>query len=356
MKKSTPLKPYERYENDLLYWVKAYIGHKVLELFKSSKENKVDDIIVYINQITNAKNFDELQVTCKELIKDGLKSLSKPLASMGKFYPYALNHTTDFDLIHDDFMFHFSTSLNLAASTKKTYLDSVLEFLTFIENTNTENFKFCIEYQEVRIKKPKPKVHDAMDEEEFLRFSKLLPTLIVDNEFEKCRMVLICRIMLYSGITPKELTGLKLGKSLIVDKKGIYLNLENRDIKIYLPRNKLIKYFHKYLELKKENKDGFFFYSLHDINKTLTTSQVNELVKAMLIKAKIERRELNATLLRVSLAVFLYNYRKDGKQFHLTSIQKILGQNNRAETENMIGFHAKEYAQINDVFLDENFD
>lgn len=88
----------------------------------------------------------------------------------------------------------------------------------------------------------------------------------------------------------------------------------------------------------------------------LHTVQVNEIVKTMLEHAKIKRREMNATLLRVSLAVYLYSHRKDGKHFHLASIQAIMGQKNRADTEKMIGFHAKEYVVINDVFLNEDFD
>ena len=163
--------------------------------------------------------------------------------------------------------------------------------------------------------------------------------------------------MLYSGITPKELVSLKLGKSLIVDKKSIYISKSiGRTVDIELPRNKLIKYINRYLELKEENKNGYFFYALTNKDEMLHTVMVNELVKTMLEYAKIKRREMNATLLRVSLAVYLYNHRKDGKHFHLSAIQAIMGHKNRADTEKMIGFHAKQYVSINDAFLEENFE
>lgn len=350
--------PFKTFQENLLHWTKVYLAHKSLELFKKSKENRVDDIIKSRDEILNSKTFEGVQKACKELIKSDLKSLAMPLGAVAKFYSFAIENNSDFKAFNSDFIYAFSERMTVAESTRKTYLDCVLELLTYIENTNTDGFKFGIEYEGARLKKSKPKVYDAMDDEEFARFSKMLPQYEkYKNEFEKCRTVLICRIMLYSGITPKELVSLKLGKSLIVDKKSIYISKSiGRTVDIELPRNKLIKYINRYLELKEENKNGYFFYALTNKDEMLHTVMVNELVKTMLEYAKIKRREMNATLLRVSLAVYLYNHRKDGKHFHLSAIQAIMGHKNRADTEKMIGFHAKQYVSINDAFLEENFE
>ncbi len=356
--RKVPLKPFKTYQENLLHWVKAYLAHKVLELFKNSKENTIDDIIVYRDLLLNANDFAKVQSICKELRQHGLQSISMLLNSVSKFYPFALKNASDLTEFDDDLIYNFADSLKLADSSKKGYVDCALQVLAFIENTNTDGFKFNIEYEGARLKKSKPKVYDAMDDEEFARFSKMLPQYDkYKNEFEKCRTVLICRIMLYSGITPKELVSLKLGKSLIKDKKSIYISKSiGRTIDIELPRNKLIKYLNRYLELKEENEKGYLFYAPTNKDEMLSTTQVNELVKTMLKYAKIERKEMNATLLRVSLAVYLYNHRKDGKHFHLSAIQAIMGHKNRADTEKMIGFHAKKYAVISDVFLDDDFD
>lgn len=353
--KISPLKSFKIYQDNLLFWAKEYLAHKALELFQKSKQSKIDDIIASKDSILNAQNVAELKSACNALIQRDLRSLSKPLGGVASFFEYASKNTDSFLSINTDLIYSYSDSLHVVESTKRNYVDSVIELLTYIDNTNTDGFKFNIEYETARKKKPKPKVYDSMDAEEFVRFSEDLTQFKAKTDFERCRNILICRILLYSGITPKELVHLKLGESLIVDAKSMYLKLENRSVLLYLPRNKLIRYFNQYQELRKKSTHDYFFYGLSDPNEMLDTKKVNEIVKTMLKVAKIERKEMNATLLRVSLAVYLYNYRKDGKQFPLSSIQQIMGHKNRIDTENMIGFHAKECVNISDVFLDEDF-
>jgi len=220
-----------------------------------------------------------------------------------------------------------------------------------VEN-NTDGFKFNISYATIRLKKPNTKEYEyeVLTYEEMCRFSNALETIKYKNEFEKCRTVLICRIMLYSGITSKELAGLQLGKNLIVSGDDIYLELENREVKIFLPSEKIIEPLNQYCTLKENNTSGLLFSSINNANKSLSNSQVNALVKSMLFKAKIEKPILNATLLRVSFAVFLYNCRVNNMQYHISAIQKILGHTRREQTEKMIGFFSKDYTEIQSLF------
>lgn len=350
MTKKYELNQANRFSESLLFWAKEYLAHKALELFQKSKQSKVDDIIASKDAILNAQNITGLKSACNALIQQDLRSLSKPLGGVMSFYEYASKNTDSFSAISTDLIYSYSNSLHIAESTKRNHIDSVIELLTYIENSNTDGFKFNIEYNAARTKKAKAKVYDSMNAEEFVRFSKEITQWGAKTEFERCRNILICRILLYSGITPKELVHLKLGESLIVDNKRMYLKLENRSVLLYLPRNKLIKYFNQYQELRAESTHNYFFYGLSNPNEMLDTKKVNEIVKLMLKAAKIERKEMNATLLRVSLAVYLYNYRKDGKQFPLSAIQQIMGHKNRVDTENMIGFHSKECVKISDVF------
>ena len=356
MQKKHPLNKTKDFNAFLFFWTKEYLAFKALELFRKSKQNKVDDIIASKDAILNAQTIPELKTACNALIQKGLRSLSKYLGGAVGFFEYTSQTTNDFMAINTDFIHSYAQSLTSAETTKRNHVDVTLELLTYIENSNTEKFKFNIEYELARAKRPKAKVHDAMDAEEFVRFSKTLPQFKGKTEFERCRNILMCRILLYSGITPKELVSLQIGKSFIVDDDSIYLKLENRTVPIYLPRKKLIKYFNEYQSLREKSKFDYLFYAPSNPDEMLDTKQVNEIVKTMLKIAKIERREMNATLLRVSLAVYLYNHRKDGKQFHLSAIQQIMGHKNRADTENMIGFHAKEYVEFSDVFLDEGFE
>ena len=355
MSKKYPLSKTKNFQTSLLFWTKEYLAFKALELFQKSKQNKVDDIIVSKDAILNAQTIAEIKNACNTLIQKELRSLSKHLGGAVSFFEYISKATDSFSAIDTECMHNYTRSLTVAASTKKNHADVALELLTYIENCNTDGFKFNIEYEAARAPKAKAKAYDAMDAEEFIRFSKEITKCKAKTEFERCRNILMCRILLYSGITPKELVHLKLGESLVVESKSMYLKLDNRSVLLYLPRNKLIKYFNQYQELKEESTHDYFFYGSSNPNEMLDTKKVNEIVKTMLRAAKIERREMNATLLRVSLAVYLYNYRKDGKQFSLASIQQIMGHKNRSDTENMIGFHAKECVNISDVFLEEEF-
>jgi integrase len=227
-------------------------------------------------------------------------------------------------------------------------MDCIIELLGFIEKSNMDNFKFNIDYEKVRLVKPKPKIHDSMDSAEFNRFSKVLPRYLYDSDFEKCRNILICRILLYSGITPSELLSLDVGKNFIIGDKTFIIVLDNRKVDIELPRNKIVRHFNKYMELKENRKDTKIFYDV-------SVKQINEIVKSLLEFASIKRRDMNATLLRVSFAVYLYNSRENNLQYNITTIQHLLGHSNRADTENMIGFHDKKYASISDVFDKEDF-
>lgn len=351
-----PLNQSPTFPHSLLFWTKEYLAFKALELFQKSKQNKVDDIIASKDAIHNAQTIPELKNACNALIQKELRSLSKHLSGSVSFFEHTSKAADAFLAINTDFIHSYAQSLTSAETTKRNHVDVALELLTYIENSNIQGFKFGIEYERARVKRPKAKVYDAMDAEEFIRFSQTLPQFKGKTEFERCRNILMCRILLYSGITPKELVSLQVGKSFIVDETSIYLKLEERTVLIYLPRKKLIQYFNAYQSLREASTFNYLFYAPSKPNEMLDTKQVNEIVKTMLKLAKIERREMNATLLRVSLAVFLHNHRKDGRQFHLSAIQQIMGHKNRADTENMIGFYAKEYTEFSDVFLEEDFE
>jgi len=350
-----PLKPYSSFRENALFWNSAFLIFKATEFNKNLKEPL--DIEDHINRFYYADDFDVLLSIGKELIVLGIKSLAKTLASLSHFYEYGVINIASKEEINNKNMLDFQQSLHsLSEGTRKTYFDSILEYLRFIETYNQDGFVFGLDYESLRLKRGKTKRYDAMSEEEFLHFSKMLPVFEYKNEFEKCRTVLICRIMLYSGIAPRELASLKLGKSLVSTQRGFYLQLDNRDVKICLPKSKINSYFSTYCKLKADIKDGYFFYPLGEPNAMLSAAQINKLIKSMLIKSGIQKEELNARLLRASFAVYLYRYRLDGKQYHLSAIQKILGHGNRNETEKLIGMYSKSFTQTNHVFNGDDFE
>lgn len=327
-----------------------YLSQKANEFYKKSKKEKLD-LSNYFDKLKSAKNFNEVRSICKDLIKMGVDSLISPLASLTKFYTYTSEHAVHISEIDDLFMQNFSENLELAPSTKWLYVENIIEFLTSVENSSSK-FKLNISYADIRLKKPNTKEYeyDVLTYDEMCHFSNVLETIKFKNDFEKYRAILICRIMLYSGITSKELAGLQLGKNLIVSGDDIYLELENREVKIFLPSEKIIEPLNHYCTLKENNTSGLLFYPITDPNKVLSNPQVNELVKSMLSKAKIKKSILNATLLRVSFAVFLYNYRVNNMQYHISAIQKILGHTRREHTEKMIGFFSKDYTDTKSLF------
>ena len=348
------LQPFSNIKDDLLFWIKEYYIVKTLELFENSKSNKIDDIIASIELIKESRDIDEAKSNSYKLVTDGLKSMSRIISGTYKLYIFIVNRTESIKMIDTNTLQDFSKWLTLSDTTRRGYIDACLELLMFIQRNNKESFIFNIEKDIVRIKRKSipRKMIDVMDNEEYEKFNRKIPQYSYKNEYEKSRNVLICRLLLFSGITVPELLSLELDKSFIVDNNLMLVRLENRKRDIDLPRRLLITYFNKYKEQALKNKN-------YDVSVmpliNISKDSVSNIVKELLIYSNIKRSPLSPQLLRYSFFVYIYNKRCASNEITFKTIHDISGIVNKKELENILYTFDKEHISIAKIFSEENF-
>lgn len=351
MNKRISLSPFGEIKEDLFWWLKEYLVYKLQTLFsESAAATTIDDIIDLKTRLQEAEDIQLVKNVCNEAIQGNLKSMTKPLNGATRFYLFAIDYALSLKSFNDQTILDFKSSMDLAQSTIKNYVDVATELLTFIENKNAEQFKFGITYDEVRPKKAKRKVRDAMSTEEFARFNKEIERYPFENDLMKARDVLIVRLILLAGLKPSEIVDLKDGYSIVHKDKELYVKPITRSLRFDLPRKHFIRQINKYAELKEKNRDGYFFYDIKKKNTKLNTTYIQALVKRLLDFTKINRRESDAEMLRTSLAVWLYNHRSKDRQISLKTIQDIMGFDRVSKVKEMIKFHDDEVATVTDIF------
>lgn len=348
------LQPFKNPKEDLLFWIKEYLSYKALEFFENSTNNSVDDIIASIELIKNSKDIDEAKHNTNLLIRNGLGSMSRINNAVYKLYIYSIGKIDTIKSIDTNYLQDFKKWLTIGEATKKSYIDVVLELFTYIQNSNSEKYRFDIEQSIVRVHKknvPK-KTIDVMDDAEFEYFAKSLTKFKYKNEYEKARNILICRIFLFSGITTEELLSLQFEKSFIIESEKVLIRLENRKRDIDLPRRLIISYFNRYKELAIKNMD-------YDIGNNplinLSKRQIQNIVKEMLEFAEIKREPLTPQLIRYSFLVYLYNKRCTDNEISFKTIHEISGITNKKELEKILNIFDKESVSISKIFTKEKF-
>lgn len=340
-------------DTDLLFWIKEYLSIKAFEFFEKSTSNTVDDIIASIELIRNSNSIDEAKENTALLAKDGLKSISRANTALHKFYVYCVNKINSIKDIDTNFLQDFKEWLTISDSTKKGYVDAVLEMISYTQKTNTDKYQFDIDESIVRLnKKSIPrKMIDVMDDEEFERFSRSIIKFKYRNEYEKARDILICRLFIFSGITTEELLKLQVGKSFIVNGSDMLLRMGNRK-DIELPRSMLITHFNKYKELSLKNKK----YDIeHKPLINISKRQVQNIVKELLEFANIKREPMSPQMIRYSLFVWLYNKRNAENEISFNTIQELSGIKSKKELEKILNTFDKETVAIAKMFKKEKF-
>jgi site-specific recombinase XerD len=348
------LKPFNNINDDLLYWIKEYLSYKALEFFENSSTNTVNDIIASIDCIKEARSIDELKKSANLLVRDRLKSMSRVTSASYQLYIYSVGKIKNIEDINTNFLQDFKEWLTIGEATKKGYVDSVLELISYIERTNKSSFVFDVDSNTVRVSKSSisQKMIDPMDEVEFERFGREITKFEYKNEYEKARNIFICRLLLFSGITVSELLSLKLGKSFIVADGKMLIRLDNRKKDIDLPRNLLISHFNKYKELSLKDKN-------YDITTkplvNITQQYINIIIKELLEFTNIKREPLSAQLLRYSFFVYIYNKRSHDNEITFNTVFEISGLSNKKELERILNTFDKKSASISKVFEKEKF-
>ena len=262
------------------------------------------DIDKLENKIKESKNIEELHTSCKLIAKHGLKQITTLFLALKNFYEYleSRNDTllsVDTDYL-EDYINRYCINLNISFGYRSNYKINIVAFLNYIDKECKLEHKFNIDKFKIINKKITPESIDWLDFKTFSRVNKeiLKYPYKKNEELERNRDILIFRLFCFSGILMQEMAKLTIDSFIFKDNM-MFLKIESdteaRNRQIPLPKEKLIRYFNKYIELKEPNTKTFFY---GKNKQKIETSFLSELVKKYLDFCKVDVRDKTPKLLR----------------------------------------------------------
>ena len=195
------------------------------------------------------------------------------------------------------------------------------------------------------------KLIDWLDTDTLTRVNKeILNYFKVDN-LEKYRDILIFRLFCFSGILPNEMASLTLDSFIFKDNMmflKIEGNSESKNREIPLPKDKLIRYYNKYIELRNPNAKSFFY---NKDNKQIEVNLLSEIVKRLLEFCNVSARDKTPKMLRKTYALFLNNEKgKDGFTQPEQNIKYLLGLANTTQLREILKYVTIDVVTASSVF------
>lgn len=356
---------YNDFSKDYLEWCKEYFAYKV-HIFELDNTKDNFDVIKAEENIRSEKNTDIelLHDEIRKISNNGLNQLSNSFIGIKKYYYYfTKNNINSFndisEVLINNFLNKDCVDDKLQFGTRSNYKINIVALLKFIEKESEQalniNYKDIKVIQNSESKKNNSKLVDWMDKKMIQKANKELLKMNFKSEFEKCRNILIFRILLFSGIERKELQNLK--EENFIFKNGemilrIFATPSRREREIDLPKAHLIRYFNKYKELKKDTE--LFFYDEKNQNKPIHQDLVTEIVRDILVFAKIDVRDKNPTMLRKTFAIYLNTEKnpETGLTMPEKNIQELMGLKNISQLKEILKLHSVEVMTASKHFLD----
>lgn len=342
-------------ENEFLKYLKPYLIFKLNTLNKNNMKESFN-VQNFIDKYNNSNTLEDLHNTSKEVSSNGLKQILPFTTSIKIFIGYleSINFKTLLDVDTNTLKDFINIELlkkdySLAHSTRVNYRGCIKGLFKYIDENKLTSKPFEIKNFSVLKEKALEEKEetnlqfvDWMDNKMITRFNKEILKYNFPNEFERCRDILIARIFLFSGIEPNEMRNLSVN-DFIFEKNMIILHVKGtgaRNRKIPMSRKKLIVYFNKYMELK-ENDSNRFFYSPKYKDKAIDTMLLSKIVKRLLVFAKIDVLDTTPLMLRKTFAIFQNNTPdpKTGLTMPEKNIQEMMGLTNSSQLKEILKFH-----------------
>jgi integrase len=352
---------YNDFSKDYLEWCKEYFAYKV-HIFELDNAK-----VIKAEESIRSKKITSIELLHDEIRKIsnmGIRQLSNSFIGIKKYYYYFTKNNIDsFDdideILINNFLNKDCPNDKLQFGTRNNYKVNIVALLKFIEKETNQSLN--INYKDIKViqnsesKKNNSKLVDWMDKKMIQRANKELLKMNFTNELEKCRNILIFRILLFSGIERKELQNLK--EDNFIFKNGemilrIFATPSRKEREIDLPKAHLIRYFNKYRELKKDTE--LFFYDEKNNNKPIHQDLVTEIVRDILVFAKINVRDKNPTMLRKTFAIYLNTEKnpETGLTMPEKNIQELMGIKNISQLKEILKLHSVEVMTASKHFLD----
>jgi len=317
-------------QKDLLFWIKHFLVNKLTELDKSKIRDDFD-IGLYFKKIRECKDYECIKAIAKGIKKDvgSFYNLTRGIDRFVTFVPkMKLEQITDItsSVFNDDFINRELDGLGKA--TKRDTKSAIKQLFDYIEENNIYHsdgkpyiFNITKDIGGKTIVNPRlkqfKKVPQWLDAKEL---EILKSNLYKCDKFEKknynfnrAKEVLIMKILIYTGMSSKELVELQLSNIQEVekyDKKYIvfYVNQNDREPKkrdIPVPRKLIINDLNRYLKLRDNQEHDYLFYDIVKPVEILKTQYVLDTVRKFISFSKIYKPKITVDIMRNTYAVTL---------------------------------------------------
>ena len=319
------LLPNNNAKEDLLFWIKEYIGSKVLTISVNKKHKSTFDRMKAYEQIMSAatiENFKAIQIDIRSKGLSTLITYTNPLLSLYEFFEsqHKLKQLTDFNTDYRDKIF-ITNEKKYSEKTQVGYLVQINSLFKYIENNaldeNGEIPNFNLgrtrggERTHTPIKKEDKKV-TYLSPAEIKRFIGGMETYPFRGE-HTAKPKLMMKLALFGGLRGDELSSILRDNITLVDTpteliEGKYIRVKidgkgNKHRTVYIKEELLAKEYYSYMKYSIDCEDGLLFCS--DNNKKYTASAIYQQTDRLLHHAGIDKGTSGIHLLRRSYACML---------------------------------------------------
>ena len=342
------LTPHNNAKKDLLFWIKEYIGTKVLTISISKKHQSTFDRMKAHKQIMSASTIENFKTIQIEIRAKGLPTLityTNPLLSLYEFFESQpkLEQLTDFNTDYRDKIF-ITNKKKYSENTQKGYLVQINSLFKYIENNaidnegNIPNFNLGRTRGGKRTQTPikkEDKNITYLSPAEIKRFVKGMDTYPFRGEHTS-KPKLMMKLALFGGLRGDELGSILKKNIMLVENPtkllyGSYIRIQidgkgNKQRTVYIKEDLLADEYHSYMKYDIPCEDGLLFCS--DNNKKYTASAIYQLTDRLLHYAGINKGTSGIHLLRRSYVCMLAI-----KDIDFSIIREMLGHHNEEVTE-----------------------
>lgn len=356
---------FNSYQKDYLKWAKAYSIFKLYEFDKSKVEDSFD-VVALEENLLEANTINELHKVNNFINKNGLKQSATLSMAMKRFFAFTKDKVNSFNELNSNsieaFVNKHCMDKKLQYGTRNNYKNNLVAFLTFVTKDNSDKFKFKLESVEVISnaddKKSNTKLADWMDSKMVKEFIKKIVSYPFENDFEKCRDILIARLFICGGLELNELINIT-EKSFIFEPNEMSIKIvksNGRERIVPLPKALFIRYYNEYLKLKDSSVDTFFYNSKYS-NKSIEANLVRTIVERLVIFTKIKVRDKTPQMLRLSWIIFIHNEKdENGFTQPLKNVQELSGIENITDLKKKLQYPTIEVVTTSKVFEDLNLE
>jgi len=341
---------------DYIELIKNYLIYKLYE-FDISKVKADFDIVNLEQKLQNSKDIEELHVACKLIAKQGLKQISTLFLPLKNFYEYLESKKDTLLKVDTNYLEEYINKhcidLDMSFGYRSNYKVTLVAFLNYLDKECSLEHKFNIEKFKVINKKT---TNDLVDWLDFKTFSRVVKEILKypykeNQELEKNRDILVFRLFCFSGILIQEMANLTMDSFVFKDGMmflKIKSNTEARNREIPLPKEKLIRYYNKYLELKEPDTKTFFY---GKNKQKIETSFLSDTVRKYLDFCKVDVRDKTPKMLRKTYALILNNQKgKDGFTQPEQNIKYLLGLANTSQLREILKYGTIDVITASSVF------